>query len=211
VTSEPTLCECGEPIPLSDLNRERHLSGRRHLRGMRRHHKEQVVVKQKAVQRSNELSEISQLVEQKKIELKLLKADIEDANRVLKDFESMKKTALADVEEEKVEMLEIARDEANEVIRKTTALKASALAQVEELKKIAREFQRVDEVQRVLSSTRYERDSLNASLNKILSDLVLVAPLLEGSKSWFPSTKDFRGESRERLLNLAKQKGWKGE
>jgi chromosome segregation ATPase len=178
---------------------------------MRRQQKEKVVVRQRTVQHSNELSEISEQITVKQQELEGLRSEIVAVRADIQNLESLKKTARAEVEEEKVEILEIAREEANEVIKETTALKASALAEVEELKKIAREFQRVDEIQRVLSSTRYERDSLNASLNKILADLVLVAPLLEGSKSWFPSTKDLRGESREWLLNLAKQEGWKGE
>jgi len=178
---------------------------------MRRQHKEQIVVKLKAVQRANELSEISKQIAVKQQELEKLRSEIAAVRADVQNLESLKKTAFAEVEEEKNEMLDIARDEANEFIKETTALKASALAEIEELKKVAREFQRIDDCLRSLGDARVARDSLDASLKKILADLVLIAPLLAGSKTFFPSTVDLRGQGRERLLNLAKQEGWKGE
>src|SRR5438309_12107367 len=65
VTSEPELCQCGEPIPLSELNRQRHLSGRRHLHGIQRKKKEKGAVQKNVVQRSNELANVSKGVEAK--------------------------------------------------------------------------------------------------------------------------------------------------
>ncbi len=207
-------CECGLPLPLGDLNIQRHLSGRRHAMGMETMNQKIAVEEEREQWTSNQVSKTEQTLAQKRDELKALDSQVSSAERqvavllnsakleaekIVKDAQARGHSLFLDRSNEAKLMVETAR---NEIV--------GLLNEIEDLKAQKFEFQRVNEIQRVLSATRTDFNVLNSSLNKILADVVLTAPLLEGTKNFF-SGKDLRSEARDRLLALAKQKGWKGE
>ena len=207
-------CECGLPLPLGDLNIQRHVSGRRHAMRMEKMNEKIAVEEEKEEWTSNEVSKTEQLLAQKRDELKALDSQVSSAERqvaALLDSAKLEAEKIVKDAQARGHSLFLERSNATKLMVETARNEiVGLLNEIEDLKGQKLEFQRVNEIQRVLSTTRADFNALNSSLNKILADVVLTAPLLEGTTNFF-SGKDLRSEARDRLLALAKQRGWKGE
>jgi hypothetical protein len=198
-------CDCGQEIwCASEYHKEQHLHSRNHQRALAKLEQANIRTQKREEQNVVEVSKLDEVLAQKREELKALDARLQEVLASINSASVEKETVLNSAKKEARIIREGVQRKVKTTLEGLEFEKSEILKEIERLKGIPLEVERVDACQRVLSDTRLSMEALRSFKKQVLKDLILVEPLLEGSKNWF-SAKDLRSEARERLLTLAKQ------
>jgi hypothetical protein len=152
-----------------------------------------------------EVSKVEDVLTQKRSELESVESKLREAQESLESATIESQRIVREAQRRGQAVYNDQVSQAQRIVDTARQKASEELTNAEILRKEQHEWKSLAACQKTCAAYRESLSTSESRYRRVFNDLVLVAPLLDGTRQFFDS-KDLRSEARERLLSLVSEK-----